>query len=218
MSRQLALVLIGVRGSGKSSTANTLCDARNMFVEHLGTKDVDAATKITKNKVTTEKSEITVIDTPSLKRHSDLKMIYSQLLADEQNNAIFGIVINIGRVNVDEIGLIESMFSENAAILKNCIMIFTNASDLESDSKTLTLDQWINQKLARLEKLIERNQIWKIGLENKSRIEEKTAKRKEIFHKLDSINNESNKIISFSKAQFLETCGRVFDTLHDSQH
>lgn len=222
--RELALVLIGSKGSGKSATGNTLCNGEKAFIKSPGTKVV--ATKIARKKISVDDTELTIIDTPCLTSAGELKKIYSQLQNVEKNNVIFAIVISIGRYTEEEKVILEEMFKAHGSILKNPIIIFTHESDLVTDTSSTTKEEWI-KSCPTLASLINHYQIWNTCLENSNAAskEEKNKKANEIFHKLlnktpmlQNINinqQDTDKKIVLTKAMMVNEMGRMGEQIFD---
>lgn len=155
------LVLIGSTGSGKSSTGNSFL-GRKAFQTRLGLKRI--TTKIEKEKTSFGILGVTLVDTPGLRRPSDLNYILTNLTEEEKINAIFAINIAIGRYTVEERLLITSLLNYYRSLLKRVMIIFTREDDLDNDGDR-SVETWL-EDVPSLNELIKTFDINYLALDN----------------------------------------------------
>lgn len=189
-AEELAFVLIGALGSGKSSTGNAIL-GRKEFKVTVGTvavtTDVEMATGHRDNLT------ITVIDTPGLQYASSFPTlkakIQEKLRRSRAEKVVYVITILIGRYTKEEKQLLEDIFKKNKELLKNAIIIFTNRNELleEDNPVDQILDTWI-QKNPSLLKLIDDNKLKYLAFENKRQLEaENDAQVKDLISTVSSV-------------------------------
>ena len=220
---ELVFVLIGALGSGKSSTGNSILGAKP-FKVMTGTMLV--TNRVESESVSRNGLKITVVDTPGLEDVSSFTSIKHEiddmLHSNKPTNIIYLITIKIGRYTKEERDILDHIFKNQRAMMRNAMVIFTNRYELmdEDDPADQNVDAWI-RKNPNLLKLMNNNKLKYLAFENKRSIEEeKDLQVKELLSVVDDIDkkdvswnrNMEDKIYVDEKIM-VETfgqCGRTF--------
>jgi len=220
---ELTFVLIGALGSGKSSTGNSIL-GHKQFKVSTGTMPV--TNRVEGESVSRNGLKITVVDTPGLENVSSFPSIIHEievmLHRNKQTNIIYLITIKIGRYTKEERQMLDHIFKNQRAMMKNAMIIFTNRNELmdEDDQADQNVDAWIGKNPILL-RLINDNKLKYLAFENKRLIEEeKDLQVKDLLSVVDDIDkkdvsgkwNMENKIY-VDKETMVETfgkCGRTF--------
>lgn len=157
--------MIGTKGSGKSSTGNSIL-GEPKFKAFVGTKQ--GTDNIKKEKTQYGDTEITVIDTPGVREPEDLKKIMEKL--DVPETTVYAIVIPIGRFNELEKQILEEIRTKYDVILPKSIIIFTRRNELNTyeDENERTIDKWL-ESVETLSSFIRDNNLEIRVLENKDK-------------------------------------------------
>jgi predicted GTPase len=191
--KELTFVLIGALGSGKSSTGNSILGEKKFKVS-TGTLPVTNGVK--SESVSRNDVNITVVDTPGLESTSSLPNIKDEidhiLRGIKPTNITYLIIIKIGRYTKEERQILESIFKNHRAMLRNAMIIFTNRNDLmnEDDPEDRKVPKWI-EKNPTILKLINDYKLKYCAFENKRLIEEKKDLQvKELLSVVDDIDKK----------------------------
>ena len=198
--KELTFVLIGVLGSGKSSTGNSILGHKQFKVT---TGTVPVTQTVEEKYFYYNERKITVVDTPGLKNASSftsIKKDVDKLLINKSTNIIYLITIKIGRYTKEERQILDHIFKTQKTILTNVMIIFTNRSELMEEDGTadLSVDQWINQNPS-LSKWINVNKLKHRAFENKrSTTEENGVQVKDLIDAVDDIDTTDDHVCPVS--------------------
>ena len=139
---------------------------------------------------------ITVVDTPGIENMSSFLSIKHEidgmLHGNKQTNIIYLITIKIGRYTKEERQILDHIFKNQRAMMKNAMIIFTNRNELmdEDDPADQNVDAWI-EKNPVLVKLINNNKLKYLAFENKRLIEEENDLQvKDLLSVVDDIDKK----------------------------
>jgi tRNA U34 5-carboxymethylaminomethyl modifying GTPase MnmE/TrmE len=224
---ELTFVLIGALGSGKSSTGNSILGHKHFKVS-TGTMPV--TNRVERESVSRNGLKITVVDTPGLENLSSIISIKhgidDMFHRNKPTNIIYLITIKIGRYTKEEREILDYIFKNQRAMMRNVMIIFTNRNELmdEDDPADQNVDAWIG-KNPKLLKLINSNKLKYLAFENKRSIEEeKDLQVKDLLSVVDDIDkkdvswnrNMENKIY-VDKKTMVETFGQCGGTFFEEQ-
>lgn len=158
--------MIGFKGSGKSSTGNTIINKKE-FKYGVGhaklTETVKACMAPFPN------VNFTVIDTPGLEKDSDFTQIKSDIAKLVSTDVTYALVVRIGRISNEEIKLIETLMKRNKKeMFKKTILILTNMKELGNDDNkhaNRTFDSWLAES-PNLKKIIGDYELQYLQFEN----------------------------------------------------
>ncbi|XP_071150971.1 GTPase IMAP family member 7-like [Mytilus edulis] len=207
-NKTIHLVLLGYIGSGKSSTANTIVK-RPVFKSAPGS--IRITQKVQTSQAPFRNVEFNVIDTPGLEKESDFESIKQELKTKGITQSIVcALVVRIGRTSREEIKILDSVMRKKTDLLKNTIMIFTNAKELSNDDNIAadqTFDTWI-EDMPNLKKLINDHKIQYLPFENVNASEEE---KKSEVNKLLKLLNIPPELFGQTDQFCLLTPNRVYD-------
>ncbi|VDI77186.1 Hypothetical predicted protein [Mytilus galloprovincialis] len=127
----IAFVLIGTQGSGKSATGNSIV-GETYFKSMPGT---DPLTKTVKEvTMQWQNRNITIIDTPPLSQEFEVAKITNHMRSRKYTYIKYGFVISIGRPLKIELLLLETIFRDLDQNKEDLVMIFSRYDDLDSDN------------------------------------------------------------------------------------
>ena len=135
----------------------------------MDTEPVTQAVQI--HSVSRDDLEIIVIDTPGLENELSFPKIEHEidvmLHQFQPTNIIYLITIKIGRYTQKEREILDHIFKNQGAKMKNAMIIFTNRNELtrERDPENRSMKKWI-QKNPTLLKLITDNELKYRAFEN----------------------------------------------------
>ncbi|CAC5405029.1 unnamed protein product [Mytilus coruscus] len=162
--QRVNLVLFGYKGSGKSSTGNTIINKK--IFKH-GASQVRLTNEIESHSA--PNVNLTVIDTPGLEKESEFTRIKSHTAKLESQNVKYAIVVRIGRTTNEEIELIDTIMKRNKKeLLGKTIMIMTNLKELWNEDNIeskRTFDSWLDDS-PNLKKIVERYGLQYLQFEN----------------------------------------------------
>ncbi|KAK3085728.1 hypothetical protein FSP39_007874 [Pinctada imbricata] len=129
-----ALVLIGIEGSGKSATANTLANDSKCFLSEP--KSLSKSSSCCEGKIIN--SRIKIIDTPAVNAFSDSGELISYLKNGSFDNLVYGVVLRIGRYRTifeDLLRLLHQLpgivkDDNSDQTMQSVVLIFTCANEL----------------------------------------------------------------------------------------
>ena len=216
---ELTFVLIGTLGSGKSSTGNSIL-GHKQFKVSTGTMAV--TDRVECKSVSRNGLQITVVDTPGLKNVSSFPSIKHEIDQVLHRNITYLITIKIGRYTNEEREILDHIFKNHRAMMKNAMIIFTNRNELmdEDDPADQNVDEWI-RKNPTLLRLKNDNKLKYCAFENKRSTPEENDKQVRcllsVVHDIDkkdvSWNRNMENKIHVDKETMVETfgqCGRTF--------
>lgn len=184
-SNKVTIVLIGTKGSGKSSTGNSIL-GEEIFTVFVGTKN--GTDDIQKGETKCCETEITVIDTPGVRELKDLEKNLTNLNVPE--TTVYAIVIAIGRYTTLDKHMLEEIHT-NYNILQRTIMIFTRRKELNTydNENEGTLDRWLGS-VQTLSGFIADHKIQYRAFENKD--EDSRSKSVQVKDVIDLCNEMSH--------------------------
>lgn len=151
--------MIDTKGSGKSSTGNCIL-GENKFKVFVGTK-------LGTNRIQRERKDtnIIVVDTPGVNGIAVLKEHMTKL--HEMENAVFAIVIAIGRYTPDDQNLLTDLEQKFEKQLKKSFIIFTRKNELDvyENADNRTIHYWL-KTVHKLTNFIDRHKIPICVIEN----------------------------------------------------
>jgi small GTP-binding protein len=219
---ELTFVLIGALGSGKSSTGNSILGHKQFKVS---TGTIAVTDRVESESVSRNGLKITVVDTPGLRNVSsflEIKHNIDLLHINKPNNIIYLITIKIGRYTNEERVILDNIFKNHRAMMKNAMIIFTNNGELmdEDDPADQNVDEWI-RKNPTLLRLKNDNKLKYCAFENKRSTPEENDTQVRyllsVVHNFDkkdvSWNRNMENKICVDKETMVETfgqCGRTF--------
>ncbi|CAG2196930.1 unnamed protein product [Mytilus edulis] len=151
----LTIILIGTKGSGKSSAGNCILE-QNRFNVFVGTK-IGTTELQTERKVNSD-TDICVIDTPGIRDIEEVNSILENL--KETENVVYAIIISIGRYTTLDKHLLYEIERNCEHILKKSFVLFTRRNELKvyENPHERTIDNWL-KTVQTLSKFIDSHQL-----------------------------------------------------------
>ena len=195
--------MLGYKGSGKSSTGNTLLGLKTFS----GSADqrIKASNTCINNKM------YTVLDTPAVSSKDDVDNILFEVDQKyKSEEKYYFLVMRIGRVQPEEISLWKEVLEVGRVrFLSRSDVIFTYANALsieESNQGTMTIQEYVGQN-SSLKSLINTNYLKYFSVDNNAwSVEQKLEFKYELLASRTGSTTIINTTVSVSNASLCKRC------------